>query len=221
MEGQRELAKIRPRTQPVVPIQQGFLFVDATQAKTSRQGRRNARSFVMQKARRENPWSTSKHVAKQKKRPGITSPNSAGTPESQLHMATPSPLVAMYETDYFLPSDHNAYSSFKGELCPECQIFMCRPGQRLCPRCVLLKPVEDPSNSSFDPFRTSSVEITAGVSELLEHCKCNLVSISAALLHRTSGPKTWHLVRGRHNRPWHTPCFLNATSHIYTLLILG
>jgi hypothetical protein len=193
MEGQREAAKVRPRAQPVVPIQQGFLFVDAAQAKTSRQGRRNARSFVMQKARRENPWSTSKHVAKQKKRPGSTSPNSAGTPDSQLHATTPSPPVAMDETDYFLSSDHGPYSSFRGDLCPECQIFMCRPGQRMCPRCLLLKPVEDPSNSSFDPFRTSSVEITAVVSELLEHCECDLVPTSRSSLPSTRyrKPGTW------------------------------
>lgn len=177
MEGQKEVAKGRQRSQPTVPIQQDFLFVDAAQAKTSRQGRRNARSFVMQKARRERPWSTSKHAAKQKKTgsPESTSPKSAGTPESLLtsNTATPSPPIVASRNDYF-PSEQSNYSLIKGEVCPECQIFLCRPGQKLCPRCLLLTPVaprEDPNNQLFDPFRTSSVEVNGSVSELLEHCK--------------------------------------------------
>jgi hypothetical protein len=32
-------------------------------------------------------------------------------------------------------------------------------------------PAEDPNNQLFDPFRTSSVEVTRSVSELLKHCK--------------------------------------------------
>jgi hypothetical protein len=176
MEGQREAAKGRPRAQPTVPVQQDFLFVDAAQAKTSRQGRRNARSFVMQKARREHPWSTSKHATRQKKSSGSASPKSAGTPDSLLtpNTATPSPPVIINRTEYFPSVERNSYAPVKAELCPDCQIFLCRSGQRLCPRCLLLKPVspiEVPNSSSFDPFRSSSVEINGSVSELLEHCK--------------------------------------------------
>lgn len=108
--------------------QQGFLFVDAAQAKTSRQGRRNARSFVMQNARRKNPWSTSKHAAKQRK---------TGSPART------------------------------GEVCADC-----RSGQPSCAACLVLKPaapVEDPSHQLFDPFRTSSIDITRSVSDLLGH----------------------------------------------------
>lgn len=176
MEGQREAAKERQRSQPTVPIQQDFLFVDAAQAKTSRQGRRNARSFVMQKARRERPWSTSKHATKQRKTasPESTSPRSAGTPDSLLtpNTATPSPPIVPSKPDYFPSLETNNYTLVKSEVCPDCQIFLCRPGQGLCPRCLLLKPaspVEDPNNRLFDPFRTSSVEINGSVSELLEH----------------------------------------------------
>jgi hypothetical protein len=56
--------------------QQDFLLVDASKStKSSRQERRNARSFVMQRARRERPWSTSKHATKQKSTAEITSPH--------------------------------------------------------------------------------------------------------------------------------------------------
>lgn len=174
MEGQRDAAQGGPRTQPTVPIQQDFLFVDAAQAKTSRQGRRNARSFVMQKARRERPWSTSKHAAKQRKGSDSTSPRSAGTPDSLLtpKTATPSPPILLHKTEYFPFAEQPPYASPKGKVCPDCQILLCRPGEKFCPRCLLLKPVEDPNTSLFDPFQASSVEINESVSELLEHCKC-------------------------------------------------
>jgi hypothetical protein len=175
-----------------MPNQQDFLFVDATQAKTSRQGRRNARSFVMQNARRKNPWSTSKNAAKQRKTgsPESTSPNSTGTSESTL---TPSPPIVPNRPDYFISQDPNSYTSTKGEICSDCQIFLCRPGQRLCPRCLLLKPAapaEDPNNQLFDPFRTSSVEVTRSVSELLKHCK----SLSPYMFPQTSSqiPNLWN-----------------------------
>jgi hypothetical protein len=173
MEGQSEAGREGSRT---VPIQQDFLFVDAAQAKTSRQGRRNARSFVMQKARRERPWSTSKHAAKQRKGSESTSPRSAGTPASSLtpKTATPSPPLHSDRPDYFTSVERQPYTPAKGNTCSDCQIFSCRPGQDLCPRCLLLKPASpayDPNNSLFDPFGTSSVEVDGNVSELLEHCK--------------------------------------------------
>lgn len=201
MEGQREAAKGRPRAQPTVPIQQDFLFVDAAQAKTSRQGRRNARSFVMQKARREHPWSTSKHAAKQKKSSGSASPKSAGTPDSLLtpNTATPSPPIIINRTDYFPFVERNVYGSVKAELCPDCQIFLCRSGQRLCPRCLLLKPaspIEVPNSGLFDPFRSSSVEINGSVSELLEHCK-------SKTLHPHIHLETWFEITELADRqPW-------------------
>ena len=181
MESHRDVAKGRQPSQPTVPIQQDFLFVDAAQAKTSRQGRRNARSFVMQKARRERPWSTSKHAAKQRKTgsPESTSPKSLGTPDSTAQLtpntATPSPPIVASRAEYFSPGQLNGYGVVKSGVCPECQIFLCRPGQDLCPRCLPLRPtapIEEPNNRLFDPFRTSSVEIDGSVSELLEHCEC-------------------------------------------------
>jgi hypothetical protein len=182
MEDQRQAGHGGSRT---VPVQQDFLFVDAAQAKTSRQGRRNARSFVMQKARRERPWSTSKHAAKQRKFSGSTStsPRSAGTPDWLLtpnsnlspRTASPSPPLHSDGADYFTLMSRQTYILAKGNMCADCQIFSCRPGQRMCPRCLTLRPVsplEDPDNGLFDPFGTSAVEMNASVTELLEHCKC-------------------------------------------------
>jgi hypothetical protein len=174
MDGQRDFAKEGSR---IVPVQRDFLFVDAAQAKTSRQGRKNARSFVMQKARRERPWSTSKHAAKKRKGSESTSPRSAGTPDS-LHTppqtATPSPPLHANRPDYFAIREGQSYASATGKFCSDCHIFVCRPGQALCPRCCLLQPVtpvENPNNSLFDPFGTSSIVISGDVSELLEHCE--------------------------------------------------
>jgi hypothetical protein len=201
LEGQKEVAKARQRSQPTMPDQQDFLFVDATQAKTSRQGRRNARSFVMRNARRKDPWSTSKNAAKQRKTgsPESTSPKSTGTsdatltPNTTTSHTTPSPPILPNRSDYFSSQALNNYTPTKGEVCPDCQIFLCRPGQRLCPRCLLLKPAapaEDPNNQLFDPFRTSSVEVTRSVSELLNHCKCRSLHIPSYLLPRV--PSLWH-----------------------------
>jgi hypothetical protein len=170
--------------------QQDFLFVDAAQAKTSRQGRRNARSFVMQNARRKNPWSTSKHAAKQRK-PGSSesaSPNStcASTPNT----TTPSPPIVANKSDYFSSPESEGYAIAKRVVCPDCQILLCRPGEGLCQRCVLLKPAapaEDPNNQLFDPFRTSSVEVTRSVSELLKHCKWLHLYIYSIKISRSAG----------------------------------
>ena len=150
--------------------------MDAAKAKSSRQGRRNARSFVMQKARRERPWSTSKHAAKQRRSPETASPATVGTPDLSHtpFTATPSPPIAHAGAQYFPFTDRSDYSVAKREICTECQIFQCRQGQTLCPRCLLLQPpvpTEDPDNSLFDPFGTSSVDMNESVSGLLEHCE--------------------------------------------------
>lgn len=160
---------------PVVAVQQEFLFVDAAKAKSSKQGRRNARSFVMQKARRERPWSTSKHAAKQRKSPESTSPTTIGTPDLATTpiTSTPSPPIIYPGTEYFSLVDSNNLLVVKQELCSECQILLCRPGQHLCPRCMLFQPpapTDEPDSTSFDPFGTMPVNVTGEVSILLEHC---------------------------------------------------
>jgi hypothetical protein len=181
MASQQDVSPGKQRSSPPAasaPAQQEFLFVDAAKAKSSRQGRRNARSFVMQKARRERPWSTSKHAAKQRRSPETTSPATVGTPDLS-HTpvtATPSPPIAYAGAQHFPFAERNNFSVGKLEICTECQIFQCRQGQTLCPRCVLLQPpvpTEDLDNSLFDPFGTSAVDMDGSVSGLLEHCEFN------------------------------------------------
>ncbi|KAF2281315.1 uncharacterized protein EI97DRAFT_454521 [Westerdykella ornata] len=159
---------------PSAPVKQDFLFVDTTKsAKSSRQGRRNARSFVMQKARRERPWSTSKHAAKKKKSNGATSPGTVETPDLS-HASitpTPSPPLCKPTTQYFPIVESHRYE-VKSEICPECQLFVCWPGHSRCHGCLLLQPpapLEDIDYRLFDPFGTVSVQMNATVSELLDH----------------------------------------------------
>jgi len=171
--------------------QRDFLFVDAAQAKTSRQGRRSARSFVMQNARRKNPWSTSKHAAKQRKTGSSESASPNSTCASTSNKATPSPPIVANRSDYFSSPESEDYAIAKRDVCPECQIFLCRPGEGFCQRCLLVKPAapaEDPNNQLFDPFRTSSVEVTRSVSELLKHFSTEMAPgiIAVDVRHRST-----------------------------------
>ncbi|KAF2270768.1 hypothetical protein CC78DRAFT_142894 [Lojkania enalia] len=177
MESQKDvIAKAKQRPAPkAIPVQQDFLFVDASKsAKSSRQGRRNARSFVMQKARRERPWSTSKHASKQRRSPESSSPATVGTPDLSHtpKTSTPSPPRAPSGTEYFPFADLNNYPLVKQEICSDCQFLFCQSGQTLCPRCIQLQPTappEDVDGGLFDPFSTFPVVMDSKVSELLDH----------------------------------------------------
>ncbi|KAF2187620.1 hypothetical protein K469DRAFT_685519 [Zopfia rhizophila CBS 207.26] len=177
MKGQRDGSDKgkQKSTQQAVPVQQDFLFVDSSKtAKSSRQGRRNARSFVMQKARRERPWSTSKHITKQRRSPETASPATVGTPDlSHTPITlTPSPPRVPGGGEFTTFQDSNSFLIIKQQICSDCQIFLCRPGQTLCPRCLLLQPsapAEDLDNGLFDPFGRFPVEVDSRVSELLDH----------------------------------------------------
>jgi hypothetical protein len=199
MESQRNAINGKQKTSPpAAPVQQDFLFVDASKsAKSSRQGRRNARSFVMQKARRERPWSTSKHASKQRKSPETTSPGTVGTPDLSTTpiTATPSPPIVATGAEYFPFTASHGFPVVKQEICSDCQIFLCRPGQTLCPRCLWLQPsapAEEVDNRLFDPFGTVSVEMNSKVSELLDHCKCLVPALPERIplrLYRACGTK--------------------------------
>lgn len=163
------------RSHKTVPVQQDFLFVDASEAKTSRQGRRNARSFLMQKARRERPWSTSKQAAKQRAQES-PSPQSSGTPASTStpNTASSSPTTESGRTGYFPTFEPTDAGSFERSICSNCNIFVARHGQTLCPKCIVVRPagsVKGPSNGRLDPFGTSSVKLDESMSELVTHCK--------------------------------------------------
>lgn len=168
MESQGQAANVTRRSQPTVPIQQDFLFINASKAKTSRQGRRNARSFVMQKARRENPWSTSRQVAKQRTQ-GTASLQTAGTPGS-ISTASFGPTRSWSWNGYSPGLNQNHVGAFDRSICSHCKIFYCHCGQVLCPKCISLRPAREPSHGVLDPFGTSTIEITKDMSELLNHC---------------------------------------------------
>lgn len=174
METQRGVSQGKQQT---LSAPQEFLFVDTAKAKSSRQGRRNARSFVMQKARRERPWSTSKHAAKQRKSPETTSPVTVGTRTPDLShtpiTSTPSPQMAPAPSESWSFEEADNLLVVKQEVCSNCQVFICQSGQLLCPRCLLQMQEypEDLDNNLFDPFNTSSVEMDGEVSVLIEHCK--------------------------------------------------
>ncbi|KAF2442003.1 hypothetical protein P171DRAFT_59596 [Karstenula rhodostoma CBS 690.94] len=174
MASQREPATAQRGSPPVAAVQQEFLFVDSAKAKSSQQGRRNARAFVMRKVRKERQWSTSKYAARQRKSPENASPTTTGTPDLSTTpiTSTPSPPIAFPGTEFFPLFDPSNLLVVKQELCSECQVLLCRPGQHLCPRCMLFQPPapnEEPDNSLFDPFGTMPVDMNGDVSVLLEH----------------------------------------------------
>lgn len=191
MESSRTTARGDQKPSPTAPVQQDFLFVDASKAKSSRQGRRNARSFVMQKARRERPWSTSKHAAKQRKVTHSTSPAPVRTPDLS-HTpitSTPSPPIVTNGPGYLPHVEPVLFSRVKREICYECQFFSCLPGQTLCQRCFLLNSPRpgDIDNRLFDPFCTVSIELDASSSRLLDHCKFSIpVQLNEILLADTN-----------------------------------
>ncbi|KAF2634912.1 hypothetical protein P280DRAFT_412585 [Massarina eburnea CBS 473.64] len=177
MDNERGLHRGKPQPSPPNhQVQQEFLFVDAAKAKSSRQGRRNARSFVMQKARKERPWSTSKRTTKQRKSPESRSPTATGARTPDLShtpgTSTPSPPLAHAEAGRFPFANPNGFLIAKQELCSECQVFRCQSGQHSCPKCLIMRahtPPEDLDNSLFDPFGSCSVDTHGEVSILLDH----------------------------------------------------
>lgn len=159
---------------PSVAVQQKFLFVATEEAKSSKEGRRDARSYVMRNARRERPWSTSKHAAKQRRSPKSTSPTKIYTPNLSTTPinCTPSPPNSYFGPETPLPVVPRNSLMVKEEPCADCQFLRYRPGLHLCSRCMLFQP----DNNIFDPFETTPVKMTPRVSMLLKHCEFGPVS---------------------------------------------
>ncbi|KAF1996704.1 hypothetical protein P154DRAFT_307321 [Amniculicola lignicola CBS 123094] len=229
MDIQRDVAakgRQKPAQQAAVPVQQDFLFVDASKsAKSSRQGRRNARSFVMQKARRERPWSTSKHAAKLRKSPESqsASPATVGTPDLS-HTpitSTPSPPARLLPgSDYFPVTIVDHFQMVKQEICPECQDGFCQPGQPSCPRCLVLRPslpVEDPDIGLFDPFGTLPIVVDGKVSELLDHFVSEMApgTIAVDFRHKSDLMRSDWFGTARSNSGFLHSLLCTAALHLY------
>ena len=163
------------------PTQQSFLFVDADEQKASRQGRRNARSFVMQRARKERPWSTSKHAAKQRAQ-GRASPRSVGAlgPSSAPSTATSTCVVAPARPGYDFVAKQESHAFFRQNVCLVCWTVFGSNGQKHCPICRLVS-VREPNSTLHDPFQASSVPLDRSVLDLLKHCKYTQAKLSAQL----------------------------------------
>ncbi|UPX11614.1 uncharacterized protein EKO05_0002211 [Ascochyta rabiei] len=173
MEGQGQTARATRRSQTSAPTQQDFLFVNASDAKISRQGRRDARSFVMKKARSERLWSTSTQAARHQTRQSA-SPQSANTPTSTStpSTASSSPSVESNGNRHLLASAQADVGVFEQGVCSSCKILTVRHGQILCPRCNWLRPtglLREPNHGSLDPFGMLPVKMTKDDYELMYH----------------------------------------------------
>jgi hypothetical protein len=165
-------SNVRQPSHLTKPVQQ-FLFVDADQQKASRQGRRNARSFVMQKARKERLWSTSKQAAKHKAQGRTIFESGAGPsqPFSGPSTATSSSFVTRTRGGYVSTAKQNVRRMFEQNICLVCGSLLCQPNGQT--HCLICRPVpaRDPNSTLYDPFQASSVPLNGSVLNLLRHCK--------------------------------------------------
>jgi hypothetical protein len=154
-----------------------FKFIDSSGSATGpRRGRREVRSFVMQNARRQQPWSTSK-VGRQPRTSRAEGSNNRGARSStrssgpdngcgmkdiELRQQTASPTPTSISK-----ADHPS--------CFACYLHVRRKNTKLCVRCEnLLRPPHEDfglDNTSLDPFDTLPVRPNFSVMKLLDHCK--------------------------------------------------
>lgn len=179
----------RERSQPK---QQTFLFVDSSEAngtEGAKQGRRNARSFVMQNARRQRPWSTSKQ-------PGIRArasrASSATSSSGHVGPAPPPPSRTLPSSDLAglsqnvskkLLSSFGPNAHMQKELihtgrnhCVVCNSIS-PLGQTLCESCVSASAAKASSGSPsswvgarLDPFSSMPIQMDAQGESLTAHC---------------------------------------------------
>ena len=164
---------------------QTFLFVDSSESvgpDGAKQGRRNARSFVMQNARRQRPWSTSKQPgARARNARSATLSSPASGESSAKSKASPTPLDKTAKKNAS-KQHHGALSSDlsgsgeRDQHCWQCH-RPCVPGERLCQDCVPSTNIRrdltfGPSSSSkMDPFSTLPTDLDPHSEALTSHCK--------------------------------------------------
>ncbi|KAF2742593.1 hypothetical protein M011DRAFT_412324 [Sporormia fimetaria CBS 119925] len=212
-----------PRSSPA-PVQQEFLFVNASKsAKSSRQGRRNARSFVMQKARRERPWSTSKNALKRRKKCSkSTSPGSVHTDVSHTSSMThtPSPRISEKRHDYSAQLTPSRCESLQTQNCVDCRIFPCTPGYFLCHGCLLLQPpvvVKGVNNRLFDPFGTGPVHMDVRSSDLISYYVAEMApsTIAVDLRHKCQLQRSEWFAMALQNVGFMHSLLCTAALHMY------
>jgi len=164
-------------SQPRVPIQE-FRFIDSSgTASGPRRGRRDVRSFVMQNARRNRPWSTSKHATKEdsasrnKDKPLKQAPDDVGDDSQDSSLSLEKPR----STRRKVTSQKTRMPADNMWLCLACTVNPRELGVSLCGRCNSLLPLSasahDPGSGNFDPFDTLPVRPNHAIMRLLDHCK--------------------------------------------------
>ena len=201
------LTYLSPKGRPQ-PKQQTFLFVDSSEGSGSdgaKQGRRNARSFVMQNARRQRPWSTSKQPgirARAARGASCNSSNGSASASRSLPTSNPSrPLSRQSETFQrrLLGCDQPAQLQtdlihHRPGRCWECHT-PCHPGDRLCQNCdASLSARSNPSptpmvGTKMDPFGSLPTQLDAQGEALTAHCEFCLEMV-AVILQLTGRNKT-------------------------------
>lgn len=186
----------RRATSTKAKARQEFLFIDSTDPEPGkRKGRRSVRSFVMQQARRQNPWSTSKSSTKNS--PTVSQKHSASSsPQAPDTWSLPDPSAAqstrfaeqINEVPAWSPSGLALSSPAHYVMkCITCAASQCMPGGNLCSNCLV---PDGPSSvtvqpytfaqGSIDPFSSLPCTMTPTCSKLLNHCK---YSTSHMLVH--------------------------------------
>ncbi|KAI9723188.1 MAG: hypothetical protein M1828_004291 [Chrysothrix sp. TS-e1954] len=184
-------APLEPKTDPPQP--QTFLFLDSTNEESSAECKRSARSFVMQKARREKPWSTRRQGSpKQQSSPKLKRAGSVST-SSRAVSREPDQRVGrtLFPTrrdtsarSRSPPTDEEA-SSIVSQ-CEQCH-STAHAGSRLCQNCtmqssLILDPLI-PSNDHVAPLSNlASQKQEALMSHWLENVCPEFVDID--ILHQ-------------------------------------
>lgn len=159
-----------------------FLFVDPYDGSGAKKGRRSARSFVMQKARREKPWSTSKNAQNRRRaaKGNVIVKTSSTSPqhdEATQSSASPRDLVKLSDSlspawCSETPDDKETRTISK---CQACGIYV--NGSSLCVKCSLHRFLLSGSrpytvaSGRVDPFGMLPITMNRKTDALAIHCE--------------------------------------------------
>jgi hypothetical protein len=182
-----QLSRVEPRI-----TEQEFLFVNSAPPRRASEpkaykGHRDVRSFLMQKARRARPWSTSKQStpgggkrtpSRKRSRDSLSS-SSDRTPKS--HSATDQILMDMDIDDKLAETGESSLVAARQipnscELCGAANTSMEHRAtcfQQLLEQNASILLPQSSIDGHFDPFGTLPVQYTASTKELWDHCEQN------------------------------------------------